>query len=280
MVGWNVRCHCLRCATIFFQKKEFDISKNYIEEVVSSAHIDNDDYINAVILLGKIAKEYERFDPVTINYLEDAYFKADVIKRGEIAIYLGYANLYIKNYNDSLGFFNNASGEYSIIGRARVYIEQGKYPEAIQEYLNYFSSFPKSINFDNVKNAFLKQTLFYSEYLIQAKVYDKAIEYLLNIVNLFPKDDMSDSALLKIASIYSINKDYNTALNFINKALNNSVTAGDEEAYYQKALTYYEMNQKKESLVLFQEFKDRYPSGYYSQKTDEWIKLISKDLQY
>jgi tetratricopeptide (TPR) repeat protein len=193
---------------------------------------------------------------------------------------LGYAYLFKKDYTQALIYFNNAGGEFSFAGRARSYIEQGKYQEAIQEYMNYFNAYSQGKIYDGMKKAFVKQALYYSDKLLEVKLVEKAESYLSKIAELFPKDDAADEALIKLSDLCLKTKKYDSALYYICKALNNNPTYYDDQALYQKGIILYQMNRKKEALDVFKDFKSRYPQSVCFSKADEWVKLIQKDLQY
>lgn len=267
-------------AEILYQKKDYEMSKKYIEKVVSSVNSRSDEYVNAVITLGKIGLDLDYFDPVTVKYLEDAYLVADAAKKENLAVYLGFSYLFKKDYNHALLYFNQASGEFSFAGKARVYIEQGKYQEAFQEYLNYFSAFPKGNIYEGMKKAFIKQTIYYSDKLVQIKLPKKSIEYLSNLIGLFPKDNNINEVYLKISQIYQIMNENKNALLYLNKALQDSITNNDDLVLYNKAVLTYQMNQKKEALKLFHGFQDSYSQSSLNNHVSEWILLIQKDLEY
>lgn len=274
----------LIAASVFFDNKDYSGARKYALNVIDTLNKDDkkselSDYIDAIILLGKVSKENGFYEPTVVNFLEDVYMKADDAKKSDIAVYLGYANLYQKNYTNALRFFNSVNGEYSIIGRARVYIDQSRYPEAIQEYLNYFTAYPNSERYENVRIAFVKQTLFFADQLKRAKEYDQAVRYLLNVASYFPKDNSADEALVRIAQIYQINKNYAQALSFLNKALNNSVTEGDDLALYVKGTVYYDQGNASESARSFQELTEKYPKSLYYKRALEWKQLIAQEAQ-
>lgn len=274
----------LTAATVFFENKDYVSAKKYAMNVIDTLNRDDkkgdaDDYVDAIILLGKVSKENGFYEPTVVNFLEDVYLGAGDVKKAEIAVYLGYANLYQKNYTNALRYFNSITGEYSMIGRARVYIDMNKYPEAIQEYVNYFQVYPKSERYDNVKIAFVKQSFFYSDQLKKTGFYDKALQYLLNVANYFPRDNSADEALVRMAKIYAAHRDYSNALSFLNKALNNSVTSGDDWALFEKGMVYYDMGKKAESARVYQDLIDKYPRSLYYPKAVEWKKVIAAEAE-
>lgn len=269
----------LYAAGIFYDRKDFGSVKKYCTRVLSDRKADNSDATSAVFLLGRVAREAEIADPVTLNYLENAYLTADPAGKPEIANLLGYQFLFKKDNLNAMKYFNLSIGEDAVIGRARVYIETGKYPEAIQEYQNYFPSAVQSDRFERVKTAFLKQTLYYAGKLTEAKRFSDAVRYYILIVNTFPSDESSDTALLKAAAVYAENRNYQTSLDFLEKTLKNTPKNGDEEALYDKGVIQYSMNRKAEAYQTFQSYLEKYPAGPYIRKTQEWLDIVTKELQ-
>ncbi len=266
-------------AGVFYDQRDYNKARQILQKIFAGSPRDSADFVDAVVLLGAISKEYEKYDPVVLNYLEDAYLKADNSKKPFLAVYLAYQYFYKKDYINAVTYFNNGPDEEDMIGRARVYIEQGYYPQAIQEYLNYFNAYPKTERYERMKSAFIKQSFFYAEVLKKSKEYQKAIQYFLNIINIFPQDPAADQGLIKIADIYAINKDYKNAALFLDKALQNSMTNSDEEALYNKAVLFYEWKKKQEAIKLFKDLQEKHPDGIYTGKAKEWIDIINKDLQ-
>jgi len=274
--------HRFRVMTIlaesFFNKREYSISEKYVMKVLADPHVDINSYVDANIIFGAIYREYEKFNPVVLHYLEDAYIKADRNEKLLLSTFIGYQYLYKKEYRTALRFFNESSGEEGIIGRARVYVEEGNYPGAIQEYANYFNSYPANERYTRVKQAFLKQSFYYADFLRKKKDYDMALKYYINVVNFFPKEKEADEALVKMAEIYEENKDYKNALFYFDRALNNAVTNSDESALYNKAKIYYETKNYREAISFFREFQSRFPSSLLSDKVAEWIDIATKEI--
>ncbi len=266
-------------AKVFYALKDFDKTRIIIQKIFADPIIDNNDFIQSADILGVLARDDGKYDPIVMNYLENAYLKSDTAQKTEIAGFLGYQSLFKKDYNSAIKYFNNSAGEEGIIGRARVYIEQGNYPVAIQEYLNYFNSYTGGERYERIKTAFIKQSFYYAESLKKNGEYRKSIQYFFYVVNYFPADPSADEGLIKIADIYAINKDYKNAVDFLDKALNNNVTNGDEEALYDKAVIYYQWGKKNESIGLFKELKNKYSTGIFGKKSDDWIDLIKKDIE-
>lgn len=276
----------LIAANVFFDRKDYSGARKHALSVIDTlsrsdakSEASVDDYVDSIILLGKISKETGFFEPSVVNFLEDSYVKADAEKKSDIAVYLGYANLYAKNHTNALRYFNSVSGEWALIGRARVYIDQNKYPEAIQEYLNYFSTYPRSERWENVKYAFVRQSFFYADQLQKAGLFAQSVQYFLNVANYFPRDNAADEALVRAAEVYARHRDYSNALNFLNRALANSVTASDDRALYQKGLIYYQQGKMPESARVFQDLIDKHPKSALIPKSREWIRVMAREME-
>ncbi len=269
----------LLTAEIFYFQKDLNKAEEIIRKIFAESSSEGPDFIQAVELLGAIARETGVYDPIVNNYLESAYLKADAYEKSRICVYLGYQALYKKDFTESLRFFSEAAPDDGIIGRARVYIEKGNYPQAIQEYLNFFQTYPADERYGRVKTAFIKQSVYYAETLAACRDYSKAIQYYNNVVLLFPDDPETYGALLKISEIYSVNKDFKSAVIFADRAIKKNEIPGNEEALYRKAVIYYQWDKKREAIGLFKELQDKYPAGTFGKKAGEWIDLITKDIE-
>ncbi len=188
---------------------------------------------------------------MSLNYLEDAYLKAGPDKQPEVAVYLGYAYLYKKDYNTAVRYFSISIGEQSLLGMAEVYLAGGKTAEAIQEFENIFSLYPTCDSYAEVKARYLEVVYDYAKNLVKINQYDKAVEYFLKIVNRFPEDDAADRSLLRVAHVYFEHKRNEPALSFLDIALDNKPTVSDAEALYTRGLVYYDMNKKVQAIADF-----------------------------
>lgn len=267
-------------ANILYAKGDYDGAKNYVAKVVSIPNVDVRDFVDSVIVLGKIQKQSRTYDPVAQNYLEDAYLKASPDKQPEIAEYLGYAYLYKKDYNTAVKYFSISIGEQSLIGRAEVYLAGGKPPEAIAEFENIFSLYPTCDSISNIQDRYVRVVSDYAKNLKIAGEYDRAVEYYLKIVNRFPAVPQADEALLAVAHIYYEHKRYEPALSFLDLALGNAVTNKDDEALYLRGLVEYDMNKKVEAIADFKKLTERYPQSEFVDEAKEWIDVITLEYQY
>ena len=233
-----------------------------------------------MIVLGKILREVEKYDPVTVDYLENAYLKADAGKKTELAAFLGYAYLYKGDFQTSIKFFKNSVGEDAILGPAAVYIAQGIYSDAIQEYENYFSYYAHGKNQAEVVEKFHKQAYYYATVLKDSKMLDRALTYFYKVVNTFPGNSYADKALYEIADIYYKTKNQPNAIYIIDKILDNSNPECDPAAMFLKGQIWYELDRKTDAFKVFQDLSDHYPETAYGKRAGEWLDVIAKEFQY
>lgn len=266
-------------AEILYLRKDYEGAKKYIAKVIASEYANVNDFTAAVAILGKILKDTRKFDPIILDYLENAYLKAGSDLRPQLAAYLGYAYLFKGEHKTAIDYFNHSLGEYAILGRAKVYIDQKNFAQAIQEYENFLNVYSNSKEFSTVKDEFLRLCFDYAYSLQQNKQYKTAIDYYLKIVNRFPNDEISDNALFQIGMVYYVNKNYDHALFFYQKALTNKPTNADAAALFQKGVIYYETDQKENAYKHFSRLKEEYPSTVYASRAHEWIDLIVAELK-
>ncbi len=267
-------------AKILYSRGDYEGAKNYVAKVVTIPNVPVSDFVDAVIVLGKIQKDQKINDPVILNYLEDAYLKATPDKQPEVAVYLGYAYLYKKDYNTAIRYFSISIGEQSLLGRAEVYLAGGKTAEAIQEFENIFSLYPTCQAFNEIKQRYLGIVFDFANNLRKTGQYDRAVEYYLKIVNRFPEETAADKSLLEVAGVYYEHKRLEPALSFLNLALDNNVTVIDDEALYTRGLVYYDLGKRVEAIADFKKLVERYPQSEFVAEAKEWIEVITLEFQY
>lgn len=267
-------------ARILYSKGDYNGAKNYVAKVVVIPNVPVNDFVDAVVVLGKILKNGKVYDPVSLNYLEDAYLKAGPDKQPEVAVYLGYAYLYKKDYNTAIRYFSISVGEQSLLGRAEVYLAGGKTAEAIQEFENVFSLYPTCDAYEEIKARYVEVVYGFARNLRKTGQYDRAVEFYLKIVNRFPEDDTADRSLLEVAHVYYEHKRFEPALSFLDLALDNRPVVSDAEALYTRGLVYYDLNKKVQAIADFKKVIERFPQSEFVAESKEWIEVITLEFQY
>jgi len=90
--------------------------------------------------------------------------------------------------------------------------QKGKYDEAVQKFLGFVQTYPRS---SLVPNAYF----WLGESCMMLKDYDKAILYFQELVDKFPKNAMAPKALLAQADAFSAMKDKKSSMTVLKKVM-------------------------------------------------------------
>lgn len=270
----------LIAAAALYDQGEAGPAKKYLGEFFQTDGREATETADAAILLGRIQRDSGAYDAVIQNRLEDAVLQADGVRKTELSSLLGYGYLYRKDYSSAIRAFSESTGEYARIGMARVYIDQGHYPEAIQEYLAFLTSYPASSHVAAVTNAFLRQASWYAGWLRGARQNKLAAEYFEKIWKLFPETAQADEALLALSEIGRENKDDASEAFYLARALSNRVTNADKRALFERAAMEYRKGELGQALSDFESVANVGEKGRLEQDAADWAELVRKELRY
>ncbi len=271
--GENLKKVYLLASKVYYYEKDYEKTIDFLSKIFNNYNTDLEK--EGVKLLTKACVEIDSFNPLGYGLLAMAEknLKEDFIYLG-----LGYQNVYARNYNEAIKNFLNVRGEEGFKGLARVYIEMGDYSNAIENYLKYFYIAQKNTTqYENMKNSFLKQALFYADKISKSNP-EEALRYYKAIIDNFNNEAESDIALLKSAKINIAKKKYDEAISYLDRALKNNITNSDEEAMFLIAQTYYLINRKDISYEIFTSFLKKYPDSLRKEEVREWLNLIKKEI--
>lgn len=198
-------------ANIMYKRGDSMGALAYIKKVLSENKLENEDFTDAVLLLGSIARERKQYDSFIQSYLEQAYFRASEPSKSMLAFYLGYIMIHNKDFKNAASYFNNVIGENGVLGRADLYAAQEMRPETINAFANFLDLYPASQNFSYVKEAFIKESKLQASSLAARGYLDSAVNFYQNIVSRFPATQDADFSRLQIAEIYIQKKDLKKA---------------------------------------------------------------------
>lgn len=268
----------VQAAVTLYRKKDYSAAREYAIRVLGSENLPHEEFVDAVLVLGWILRDTGKFDSITLDYLENAYLKVRDVKRQDVAVELGFAYLYKKDYENALSRFNEGTDEWALTGQYMVYLAQDNYPLAIDRFEEFFRRFPASERFAEVKQEFLKHTYYYAGTLQTRKRYEEALQYYLKIVNQFRDTNFYDAALFQIGEIYYLNRKYSAAEEFYNRVTANTIFYSDDAALFRLGELAYEQDKKARALSTFQKIIKDYPASGYLDQSREWARLISKEL--
>ncbi len=258
-------------AELYYDEKDYEKAIDFLVKA-RKYNVQNQ---KALFLMSKIAVEIDRFNPVLYSELTIAEKE---VKADYIYIGLGYQNIYSKLYDEAIRCFSRVNDEEGFKGLARAYIEKGDYEKAIESYLKFFSIVDKNNKqYESVKIAFLKQTLYYANKLFDAKKENCTNYYNILAENFYDEVE-GEVSLIKLANFYINKKDYINSIKYLQKALNNKITEQDEDATFLLGQTYYLNGNKRESFQIFNTFSQKYPSSQKIPEVKEWISLLKKEI--
>jgi len=236
-----------------------------------------------VILLGEINRKHQFSDESLEVYLHKLYMEtADPAQRDEIITQLGYLKLFRENLDGALEHFQKGTGELARLGMARVYIRKDMYWKAIDIYEDILKNrnFSNDAYYEDVKDAFQKQTHYYAKLRLDSGDLDHAYYYFRKIVNFFPNTLYGESSLFWIGEIFYQRSIWESALRYYNLVLSNGANTKDADAQFKKGMTYYNMKQYAEAIRNFQVVLDYHRESAYAEKARQWISMCERELLY
>ncbi|MCX8096911.1 MAG: tetratricopeptide repeat protein [Spirochaetes bacterium] len=243
----------------------------------------NDEILTKTIeLLIDILKERnESMNPEIEEYLRTALVRTtDQKVKENILTQLGYIYLYRKDYDNALMYFERANNEYSQLGKARVYIDKGDYESAFYVYDNFLKYNPNSKYYKSVYDAYAKQLYGYASRLLRDKEYSTAVRYYERVLQTFPNTIYEDASLYWLGEIFAINKQYDKAIEFFNRAMVNEPKNKDEDALFKRGVVLYYAGRLVDSVANFKKFILEYPNSRLANEAKRWVEVLTREIQY
>ena len=260
---------------ISYQKKDYETALSWCRKSIAQG-IPFSYEVALASLVGFILKDSETVDPALLNWMEQIRLHHPDEDLSACALGIAYQYIYRNEAKTALLYLQEAKGELALIGRARAYILQQNYPAAIQEYENFFSLYPQSTRKNMVMNAFLKQTLGYSQWLSKSNPR-LALSFYEKLLR-FPNSDEAEQGIVEMVKLLREMKAYSPALNYVEKGLSNQNTKQNAVLLFEKAGILYEMGDKERSLQTYEEFLTTYPSHPLASQALQWKELLTKEL--
>ncbi|MGL5722765.1 MAG: tetratricopeptide repeat protein [Brevinema sp.] len=252
---------------------------DYLKTILSDSGISNEDFTDSVLLMGSIARETKQYEGYIQTYLEQAFFRASEPARSKMAFYLGYLLLNKKDYASAARYFNNALGEEGALGRAELYMAEGKRPEAINALADFLSLYPSSYNYEFAKTTFLKESKTQAASLAARGYTDAAISTFQKVATRFLGSKEGDEALLGMADLYEQKLDAANNKKTLEKILDNDEPTYDADALFRLGKLAFAQNQYPQALGYFKVITEKFPTSPYIKETMEWQRLILDTLR-
>ncbi|TDT71924.1 tetratricopeptide repeat protein [Hypnocyclicus thermotrophus] len=122
----------------------------------------------------------------------------------------------------------------------------------------------------------------YSEYYQYAKEnilkerFELAEIYLKRVLSQSNDDKLKKQAAIDLISIYNLKYKYTEALSTYNKYLKKLISLKDIDIYYNIGLIYYKLNDKENSLKIFNDIINKYPKTIWATKSNIYKIRLQK----
>lgn len=262
-------------ASVFYHQRNFEDALLWCRKAIAES-IPTTYEVSFASLTGFILKDSEKTDPALLSWMEQIYLRHPQENTSALVVGIAYQYLYRNDPKTALAYLQESRGELALLGKGRAYISMQNYPAAIQEYENFFSFYPESPRKEGVKQAFLRQTLYYAR--TQAKANPTTAITSYEKLWRFPESQEAEEGRLEMVSLLRNMKMFDKALQSAKTGLLNANKSRDPHFLFHMAGISYDMNQKNESLALYEQFLLNYPSHPLAEQAKEWKTLIEKEL--
>ncbi len=240
-----------------------------------------DYYYKAILDYAEICRWYDQYDPFIARRLEEILHvvKGDGLA-SRVSVLLGYQYLFLNQFKQAMVFFLKSSGELSYLGKARVHIKLGEYPQAFRVYEDFIRYLPMSIHSKKVKETFLKQVYFWANQNYYKKRYSSAKEYYTKITIYFKGDRLHAEAMFKIGECYFRQRQYKKAIKAYRKVSLIGSSKFNDRALYQKALSQEKLGQLLQAYKSFSLLIESYKGSAYQARSRVWVQQLKNKLDF
>jgi len=258
----------------------------YIYLVKSSRKIPSDmeKEVNARIARLKIMKRYDEEGIHSLmsllNYSDNKDF------RSRIYTELGHTYLKTAEFQKSKRMFDlalseNGNNEEAILGKARTYKHLGQDGQAYELYdhfLKYYSNFSNYTT--DVTNSYAKQLYESGINSYRKGGYYPAISYFKKYLTQFPGSSKSENSIYWLGESYFALKQYDTAISYFRRVLNNEYYHKDQDAFIKIGYSYFMAKNYDLASREFQNYINNYPNGKYIVRAKQWKEMSTKEMIY
>ncbi|MDR3666032.1 MAG: tetratricopeptide repeat protein [Ignavibacteriaceae bacterium] len=157
--------------------------------------------------------------------------------------------------------------------KGEIYYSRKQYDKARISYNEFITSFPN--------NSLIPDAWYWMGKSSQNLGQDNnAIQYYTNVFNDYPDKEIAASSVIEMATIYNTRKDYNSALDILNKAIDKlSKSPRLPELKFMKAETMINNSNINDAYDVFGDIVQNYPSNLFSDKSKIELGLIDLAAQ-
>jgi len=267
---------------ILNDEQKLDIAKKEYSDLAKK-YPDSEEAEKALLQVADICYTKGEYNEALghLNYLLSRYI--DTKLKSQVYTKMGYIYLELNDYEKALQAFNqpeNTNNDDALVGKAETYIKKGDYEKAISIYEE-FIKYRKSSNLrEKVIKNFEIVTYNYAKDLASKKDYIRSTMFYNKIIELLPNSNMAESSLYWIGENYYDSRDYENAINYFKKVLENSITLKDDSALLKLGVINFERQKFEEALKYFQKIINEYPKSTYTEIAKKWERQTLRELKY
>ncbi|MBZ4683252.1 MAG: hypothetical protein PWP46_132 [Fusobacteriaceae bacterium] len=116
----------------------------------------------------------------------------------------------------------------------------------------------------------------YAQENISKERFELAEIYLKRVLTQSNNNNLKKQSAIDLISIYNLKYKYNNALDIYNNYLKELISLKDIETYYNIGLIYYKLNDKENSLKIFNDIIKKYPKTIWATKSSIYKIRLQK----
>ncbi|MBN1898754.1 MAG: tetratricopeptide repeat protein [Spirochaetes bacterium] len=256
------------------QNEYYNVYKSYPDSLAAQKALYQIAYISFV--KGEYEDSQERLDYLLSRYI-DTSLKSQIYNRK------GYIYLALGEVEKALKFFSqkeNYNSDEALLGKAECYFRLGEYEKGIMVYEE-FIKYRKTSNLrQSGIEKFLDNTYRYAKILTGRRDYIRSTMLYQKIINLLPGNKLVENCLYWIGENFYDVKDYDRAIEYFNRVVDNPGTGKDDDALFKTGICYFELHKYEESLKYFRKILDYYAGSTYRKMARDWERQCLRELKY
>ncbi len=254
--------------------KNYRLAKDRFVDVINNS-ASSEYLIDAILGYANIARLENEVNyyiqPHLQRFLE---YPTDKSIEHEMNMLYGYQKFFERNYDDAISYFLRSNGELATLGLARVYFEKNLYEKAFDLYETFITYYATSAYYNEVVRTYKIQVGAYAFRLYELGEYNKARFYYGRLNHLFPRTDISENALFRIAHSYYIEKNYNEAIKYYKEVRLNNVELLDGEALLYLGIANFKLSNWQIAYKHLNDFSTEYAASPNASQARAYMDQI------
>ncbi|MCW9064971.1 MAG: tetratricopeptide repeat protein [Ignavibacteriaceae bacterium] len=250
---------------IYFDQNQFDLSEQYL--INGTASDDPITRAKAFTMIGEIELRKNNYIKARGNFepaIRITEAESDVHLRAMLG--MGVSLFHLGEYDNAVGYFRevenlNPSFEPDKINFyvAECYFNLGKYQEALTRY--------NSIRSSEVE--YVKQVMYSKGYCqFNLGSYSNAAYQFSEFIELYPKDERTTDAKLRLADSYFGEKNFAAASRIFKQLFQSGKYSSDDPyTYFQYAQALYKSGETNAAIEEFRNLQQKFPQSKYAESS-------------